>query len=68
VGKIQDEQKTDNFGVITSIVSTKIPFEGSSKEYIGEDAKEIHDVIKRGIQFCAVALSKSNCAPAADAR
>jgi hypothetical protein len=39
-------------------VSTKIPFKGTSKEYIGEDAKAIFDAIKKGITVCASSLSK----------
>lgn len=31
-------QTQDRVGVFVSIVSTKIPFKGAGKEYIGEDA------------------------------
>ena len=48
----------DKIGVFTSIVSTKIPFKGTSKEYIGADAQEIHDAIKRGVTQCAGQLAK----------
>eukprot|EP01051_Picozoa_sp_SAG22_P021864 SAG22_NODE_5002_length_1110_cov_1.837784_1_plen_303_part_10 len=48
---------------VTSLVSTKIPFKGTSKEYIGEDAQAINEAIKRGIRACAGAGSVSpSCA------
>ncbi len=32
------------------IVSTKIPFKGTSKEYVGEDVAEIFQSVKRALQ------------------
>jgi DNA topoisomerase VI subunit B len=39
-----------------SIVSTKIPFKGTSKEYIGDDATEIQQSVKRALQSCCQQL------------
>lgn len=37
-----------------SIVSTKIPFKGTGKEYIGDDVKEIASAVK--VSFCVKLL------------
>lgn len=39
-------QTQDKIGVFVSIVSTKIPFKGTGKEYIGDDIKEIAVAVK----------------------
>jgi DNA topoisomerase VI subunit B len=39
-------QKEDKIGVFVSIVSTKIPFKGTGKEYIGDDIDEISAAVK----------------------
>jgi hypothetical protein len=39
-------QQQDKIGVFVSIVSTKIPFKGTGKEYIGDDITEIADAVK----------------------
>ena len=36
----------DKIGVFVSIVSTKIPFKGTGKEYIGDDITEISSAVK----------------------
>ncbi|GKZ01393.1 hypothetical protein MPSEU_001090100 [Mayamaea pseudoterrestris] len=58
------DHKRDKIGVFVSIVSTKIPFKGTSKEYIGDDATEIQLSVKRAIQSCCqqlrVRLAKRN--------
>lgn len=36
---------TDKVGVFVSIVSTKIPFKGTSKEYIGDDKGIMHKYV-----------------------
>lgn len=36
----------DKVGVFVSIVSTKIPFKGTGKEYIGDDISEIATAVK----------------------
>lgn len=41
-------QTQDKIGVFVSIVSTKIPFKGTGKEYIGDDIKEIAAAVKVG--------------------
>ena len=46
------DPKRDKIGVFVSIVSTKIPFKGTSKEYIGDDATEIQQSVKRALQAC----------------
>ena len=33
-----------------SIVSTKIPFKGTSKEYVGDDVVELMQSVRRAIQ------------------
>lgn len=58
------DHKKDKVGVFVSIVSTKIPFKGTSKEYIGDDATEIQLSVKRALQSCCqqlrARLSKRN--------
>lgn len=39
-------QTQDKVGVFVSIVSTKIPFKGTGKEYIGDDITEIASAVK----------------------
>lgn len=39
-------------------VSTKIPFKGTSKEYVGEDVTEMFQSVKRALQGeCAAAIN-----------
>lgn len=58
------DHKRDKVGVFVSIVSTKVPFKGTSKEYIGDDATEIQQSVKRALQSCCqqlrVHLTKRN--------
>jgi DNA topoisomerase-6 subunit B len=58
------DHKRDKVGVFVSIVSTKIPFKGTSKEYIGDEATEIQQSVKRALQSCCqqlrVRLAKRN--------
>ncbi|KAK2371129.1 DNA topoisomerase 6 subunit B [Trifolium repens] len=49
-------QVQDKIGVFVSIVSTKIPFKGTGKEYIGDDITEIASAVKSAIQQCCVQL------------
>lgn len=49
-------QTQDKIGVFVSIVSTKIPFKGTGKEYIGDDITEIASAVKSAIQQCCVQL------------
>lgn len=44
-------QTQDKIGVFVSIVSTKIPFKGTGKEYIGDDISEIASAVKVGKFF-----------------
>ncbi|MEW5305936.1 MAG: hypothetical protein WDW36_008446 [Sanguina aurantia] len=49
-------QNTDKVGVFVSIVSTKIPFKGAGKEYIGDDIEEMVGAVKGAIQACCLQL------------
>ncbi|GAQ84737.1 topoisomerase [Klebsormidium nitens] len=49
-------QTTDKIGVFVSIVSTKIPFKGTGKEYIGDDIPEIAAAVKQALQQCCLQL------------
>ena len=46
------DHKRDKIGVFVSIVSTKIPFKGTGKEYIGDDITEIQQSVRRALQSC----------------
>jgi len=50
------DHKRDKIGVFLSIVSTKIPFKGTGKEYIGDDITEIQLSVKRSLQMCCQQL------------
>jgi DNA topoisomerase VI subunit B len=50
------DQKRDKIGVFVSIVSTKIPYKGTGKEYIGDDISEISISVKRALQNCCQQL------------
>jgi DNA topoisomerase VI B subunit len=50
------DHKRDKIGVFVSIVSTKIPYKGTGKEYIGDDITEISASVKRAIQTCCQQL------------
>ena len=50
------DHKRDKIGVFVSIVSTKIPFKGTGKEYIGDDITEIQQSVKKVLQSCCSQL------------
>jgi len=50
------DHKKDKIGVFVSIVSTKVPFKGTGKEYIGDDITEIQQSVKRALQSCCQQL------------
>lgn len=50
------DHKRDRIGVFVSIVSTKIPYKGTGKEYIGDDITEISASVKRALQSCCQML------------
>ncbi|CAM9373960.1 unnamed protein product, partial [Hapterophycus canaliculatus] len=50
------DHKRDKIGVFVSTVSTKIPFKGTSKEYIGDDTEEIKKAVKHALQQCCLQL------------
>eukprot|EP00743_Colponemidia_sp_Colp-15_P007906 GILK01008563.1.p1 GENE.GILK01008563.1~~GILK01008563.1.p1 ORF type:complete len:674 (-),score=141.04 GILK01008563.1:230-2227(-) len=47
---------SDKIGVFVSIVSTKIPFKGTGKEYIGDDITEIQTAVRHAIAQCCLQL------------
>nr|CAB3453005.1 unnamed protein product [Digitaria exilis] len=49
-------QQQDKIGVFVSIVSTKIPFKGTGKEYIGDDITEISSAVKSALKQCCLQL------------
>ncbi|CAM6127753.1 unnamed protein product [Calypogeia fissa] len=49
-------QVQDKIGVFVSIVSTKIPFKGTGKEYIGDDVTEMASAVKSVLQQCCIQL------------
>ncbi|KAH8055077.1 DNA topoisomerase II [Aureococcus anophagefferens] len=55
-GAYKIDLKKEKVGIFVSLVSTKIPFKGTSKEYIGEDATDIHDAIKAALCQCGSQL------------
>eukprot|EP00978_Attheya_sp_CCMP212_P022209 scaffold65976_cov46-Attheya_sp.AAC.3 len=50
------DHKRDKINVFVSIVSTKVPFKGTGKEYIGDDITEIQTSVKRALQSCCQQL------------
>ncbi|ETV82551.1 DNA topoisomerase VI, B subunit, variant [Aphanomyces astaci] len=50
------DPKRDKIGVFVSIVSTKIPFKGTGKEYIGDDIPAIKDAVKQCLRQCCSQL------------
>ena len=50
------DHKRDKINVFVSIVSTKIPFKGTGKEYIGDDIIPIQQSVKRALQSCCQQL------------
>jgi DNA topoisomerase VI B subunit len=50
------DKNNDKIGVFVSIVSTKIPFKGTSKEYIGDENSEIAEAVDKAIKQCAAQL------------
>ena len=52
------DHKRDKIGVFVSIVSTKIPYKGTGKEYIGDDITEISVSVKRALQSCCQMLRR----------
>ncbi len=54
-------------GVFVSIVSTKIPFKGAGKEYIGDDVTEMVAAVKHAIQQCCLQVGAGGPAGQRDA-
>ena len=50
------DHKRDRVGVFVSMVSTKIPFKGTGKEYIGDDILPIQAAVKGALQACCKQL------------
>ena len=55
-GSYKIDQKRDKIGIFVSLVSTKIPFKGTSKEYIGEDIEPIADAVRKALMQCGSQL------------
>lgn len=55
-GAYKIDKNNDKIGVFVSIVSTKIPFKGTSKEYIGDENTEIAEAVDKAIKQCASQL------------
>ena len=55
-GTYKIDKNNDKIGVFVSIVSTKIPFNGTSKEYIGDENIEIAEAVDKAIKQCAAQL------------
>ena len=55
-GTYHIDPKKDSIGVYVSIVSTRIPFKGTSKEYIGDDVTEVQHSVRRALMGCCVQL------------
>jgi DNA topoisomerase-6 subunit B len=55
-GSYKIDQKRDKVGIFVSLVSTKIPFKGTSKEYIGEDIEPIADAVRKALMQCGSQL------------
>lgn len=50
------DKNNDKIGVFVSIVSTKIPFKGTGKEYIGDDSEELKHAVEAALRSCAAQL------------
>jgi DNA topoisomerase VI subunit B len=50
------DPRSDRVAVFVSIVSTKIPFKGTGKEYIGDDIQPIRLCVKSALQRCCQQL------------
>lgn len=46
----------DKIGVFVSLVSTRIPFKGTGKEYVGAEASTIKDAVAKAIRGCCSQL------------
>ena len=56
------KQNVDKIGVFVSIVSTKIPFKGTGKEYIGDDIEEMAAAVKVSSYLAASFVAELTCA------
>ena len=54
------DRDRERIGVFVSIVSTKIPFKGTSKEYIGDDRGILHARIKHCMQAMRVTTEETH--------
>ncbi|KAL0222550.1 hypothetical protein RCL1_002404 [Eukaryota sp. TZLM3-RCL] len=50
------KKNSEKIGVFVSIVSTKIPFKGTGKEYIGDDCAQIKESVKEALTQCCLQL------------
>lgn len=50
------DPRKDKVGVFVSIVSTRIPFKGTGKEYVGDDVVPIRKAVRQALMGCASQL------------
>lgn len=55
-GAYKIDSDKDKVGVFVSIVSTKIPFKGTGKEYIGNDIEILRDSVRKALMECCSQL------------
>jgi DNA topoisomerase VI subunit B len=53
------KKNVDKIGVFVSIVSTKIPFKGTGKEFISSANKEYYDAVTKAIRNCCNQLKQT---------
>jgi DNA topoisomerase-6 subunit B len=58
-GSYKIKPAVDKIGVFVSIVSTKVPFKGTSKEYIGNDNGPLANSVCKAVRQCCVQLKKN---------
>jgi hypothetical protein len=46
----------DRLAIFVSLVSTRVPFKGTGKEYIGDDVEEVRDAVRAAVIACCVQL------------
>ncbi len=64
-GSYKIDKNKSKVGVFVSLVSTKVPFKGTGKEYIGDDIPEVQAAVKRAIERCCLQARRRRRRPAA---
>eukprot|EP00730_Choanoeca_flexa_P016954 TRINITY_DN8101_c0_g1_i1.p1 TRINITY_DN8101_c0_g1~~TRINITY_DN8101_c0_g1_i1.p1 ORF type:complete len:734 (+),score=202.30 TRINITY_DN8101_c0_g1_i1:118-2319(+) len=65
-GNYKINKNTDKIGVFVSIVSTKVPFKGTGKEFISDDIPPIKKAVKAALQHCCTQLKSKIARTKAD--